>query len=95
MLQFIRETKINFPVWMSATSADMIRFGLGSALPGTVIISKDGRVAKVISGIVNQADLKKQIETMLASVAPPNAPPAEGKEVASAKRKAEVSAVPS
>lgn len=95
VLQFIRETKINFPVWMGATSADMIRFGLGSALPGTVVISKDGRVAKVISGIVNQADLKKQIETMLASVAPTNAPPAEGKEVASAKRKAEVSAVPS
>jgi len=95
VLQFIRETKINFPVWMGATSADMIRFGLGSALPGTVIISKDGRVARVISGIVNQADLKKQIETMLASVAPTNAPSAEPKEEALAKRKADVSAVPS
>ena len=95
VLQFIKETKINFPVWMGATSADMIRFGLGSALPGTVVLSKDGRVAKVISGIVNQADLKKQIETMLASVAPTSTSPAERKERASAKRKAEVSAVPS
>ena len=45
----------------------MLRFGLGAALPGTVIIGRDGRVAKVISGVVNQADLKKQIDAMLAS----------------------------
>ena len=45
----------------------MIRFGLGAALPGTVIIGRDGRIAKVISGVVNQADLKKQIDAMLAT----------------------------
>jgi thiol-disulfide isomerase/thioredoxin len=28
VLQFIKETKINFPVWMGATTADMMRFGL-------------------------------------------------------------------
>lgn len=67
VLQFVKETKINFPIWMGATTAELIRFGLGAALPGTVIIGRDGRIAKVISGVVNQADLKKQIETMLAS----------------------------
>ncbi len=67
VLQFVKETKINFPVWMGATAADMMRFGLGAALPGTVIIGRDGRIAKVISGIVNQADLKTQIDAMLAS----------------------------
>jgi thiol-disulfide isomerase/thioredoxin len=98
VMQFIRETKINFPIWTGATLADMIRFGLGSALPGTVIIGKDGRVAKVISGIVNQADLKKQIETLLAIQ---GSSPAvkEGVPTASAasarKRSAEVSSVPS
>lgn len=66
VLQFIKETKVNFPVWMGATTADMIRFGLGGALPGTVIIGKDGRVAKVISGVVNQADLRKQIDALAA-----------------------------
>jgi thiol-disulfide isomerase/thioredoxin len=69
VLQFIKETKVNFPIWIGATSTDMIRFGLGSALPGTVVIGKDGRVAKVISGVVNQADLKKQIDAMLGSAA--------------------------
>jgi thiol-disulfide isomerase/thioredoxin len=95
VLEFVKETKINFPVWMGAGTADMLRFGLGSALPGTVVIGKEGQIAKVISGVVNQADLKKQIEAMLASTSA--AVPAEkNKEVVSAKKKpAEVSSVPS
>lgn len=67
VLQFVKETKINFPVWTGATTADMMRFGLGAALPGTVIIDRDGKIAKVISGIVVQADLKREIDAMLAS----------------------------
>ncbi|MCA1614887.1 MAG: TlpA family protein disulfide reductase [Acidobacteria bacterium] len=67
VLQFVKETKVNFPVWTGATTADMLRFGLGAALPGTVIIGRDGKIAKVISGIVNQTDLKKQIDVMLAT----------------------------
>ena len=66
VLQFVKETKINFPIWLGASTADMMRFGLGGALPGTVIIGRDGRVAKVISGVVNLADLKKQVDSMLA-----------------------------
>lgn len=65
VLQFIKETKVNFPIWMGATAADMIRFGLGEALPGTVVIDKSGRIVKVISGIVNAADLKKQVDSMI------------------------------
>lgn len=96
VLQFVKETKINFPVWLGATTADMMRFGLGSALPGTVVIGKDGRVAKVISGVVNQADLKKQIESMLASTVMTGDSSKERGDVASAKKRpAEVSSVPS
>ncbi len=73
VLQFIKDTKVNFPVWMGAGSADMVRFGLGEALPGTVVIDRSGKIVKVISGIVNRADLKKQIDSMLA-VAENNAP---------------------
>lgn len=89
VLQFVKETKVNFPIWMGATTADMIRFGLGAALPGTVIIGRDGRVVKVISGVVNQADLKKQIDAMLAT-----AEKVVAKEIATQKPK-EVSSVPS
>ncbi len=68
VLQFVKETKINFPVWTGATAADMLRFGLGTALPGTVIVGRDGKIVRVISGVVNQAELKKQIDSMLANV---------------------------
>ena len=97
VLQFIKETKINFPIWMGATSSDMLRFGLGTALPGSVIIGKDGRIARVISGVVNQADLKKQIDAMLsANVATMGEPTEPRKEIAAAtKRPGEVSSVPS
>ena len=69
VLQFVKETKVNFPIWLGATSADMVRFGLGTALPGTVVIGRDGRVSKVVSGVVNQAELKKQIDALLGSAA--------------------------
>lgn len=65
VLQFIKDVKINFPVWLGATSADTLRFGVGTALPATVIIDKDGKIYKTISGIVNQADLRKDVEKLL------------------------------
>lgn len=97
VLQFIKETRVNFPIWVGATSSDMLRFGLGTALPGTVLIGKDGRIAKVISGIVNQADLKKQIDAMLTSnVASIDEHTEPHKESAVAtKRPGDVSSVPS
>jgi thiol-disulfide isomerase/thioredoxin len=97
ILQFIKDTKVNFPIWLGAGTSDMLRFGLGSALPGTVLIGKDGRIAKVISGVVNQADLKKQIDAMLSSNVATSGEATEArKDVApTAKRPAEVSSVPS
>ena len=102
VLQFVKETKVNFPIWMGATTADMMRFGLGGALPGTVVIGRDGRIAKVISGVVNQVDLKKQIEVMLATPdktadkTPAKPERQEKEQIASAKQKTiEASSVPS
>lgn len=97
VLQFIKETKVNFPIWMGTTSSDMLRFGLGTALPGSVVIGKDGRISKVISGIVNQADLKKQIDALLSENVATIGEPTEARKdiAATTKRPAEVSSVPS
>lgn len=96
VLQFVKETKINFPIWMGASTADMVRFGLGTALPGTVIVSRDGKIAKVLSGVINQAELKKQLEGMLGTAALPSSTTESREEVATTnKRPAEVSSVPS
>jgi hypothetical protein len=66
-MQFIKETKLNFPVWLGASAEDMQRFGLGSALPGTVIIGRDGKIAATFKGIIKLADLKKQLDGLLAA----------------------------
>lgn len=65
VLKFIKETKINFPVWLGATAEDMTRFGLGEALPGTAVIDKDGKIVEVISGVVDPAVLKNKLDMML------------------------------
>jgi thiol-disulfide isomerase/thioredoxin len=96
VLQFVKETKINFPIWMGATTADMIRFGLGGALPGTIIIGRDGRVAKVISGVVNPVELKKQIDSLLASAAKvAEKEQKQEREQMARQKRSEVSSVPS
>ncbi len=91
VMQFIKETKLNFPVWLGATVDDMRKFGLGPALPGTVIIGRDGRIVWQTKGIVNQAEIKKQIDVLLAQSAK-----RAKEELASVKaRPSEVSSVPS
>jgi thiol-disulfide isomerase/thioredoxin len=99
VMQFIKETKLNFLVWLGATTADMTRFGLGGALPGTVVIGRDGKIAKVISGVIKLPELKKQLDSMLAAAEAAVPAAAEGQkreEAATAKpKRAEASSVPS
>ena len=86
VLQFVRETKVNFPIWVGGSVEHVMRFGLGAALPGTVVIDREGKIVKIISGVVDQAMLRKEIEALLA-VANNN--------VTENERKPEVSSVPS
>src|SRR5688572_18781913 len=58
---FIKETGINFPVWVGATTEEMKRFGLGPALPGTVVIGRDGKLLAVKNGVITRDYLKKQM----------------------------------
>jgi thiol-disulfide isomerase/thioredoxin len=67
VMQFIKDTKLNFPVWLGATAESMERFGLSSALPGTVVIGRDGKVVAAFKGVIKLADLKKQLDALLAS----------------------------
>ena len=87
VVQFVKETKVNFPIWVGGSTDHMRRFGLGEALPGTVVIGRDGQVKKVISGVVDRLELRKQIEALLAVAVVTRD--------AKVARRAEVSAVPS
>lgn len=91
VMQFIKETHLNFPVWLGATAGDMARFGLGSALPATVIIGRDGNIAAVYRGVIKLTELKKQIDGMLAAAEASS----KGQIAAAKKAKKDVSVVPS
>lgn len=92
VLQFVKETKVNFPIWVGGSTEHMVRFGLGAALPGTVIIDRDGKIRKIISGVIDQAVLRKQIEALLAVASNSTTPEST---VAAKARKPQVSTVPS
>jgi thiol-disulfide isomerase/thioredoxin len=64
--EFIGRAKINFPVWLGATTREMGRFGLGPALPGTAVIGRDGRIVAVYQGVIKEADLKKLLDQLIA-----------------------------
>lgn len=65
VLEFIKQSKINFPVWLGATTEDMRRFGVGPGLPATVIIGRDGKIAVLHYKVIQQAQLKKEIDRLL------------------------------
>lgn len=65
VLKFIKETKLNFPVWLGASVDDMKRFGLAPALPGTAIIGRDGKIVWHKSGVIKAADVKREIDKLL------------------------------
>jgi thiol-disulfide isomerase/thioredoxin len=66
VLKFVRETQINFPIWLGAETDDMKRFGLGPSLPATAIIGRDGRIVWASATVVSQAELRKVIDRLLA-----------------------------
>lgn len=65
VLKFIREYKVNFPVWLGASTTDMQRFGLGEVLPATAIIDREGKIVWRKIGIVDAAELRKELDKLL------------------------------
>lgn len=65
VLKFIREFKVNFPVWVGAKTEDMERFGVGTVLPATVIVDRDGKIVWREIGIVKPLELRKKLDSLL------------------------------
>ena len=65
VLKFVREFKVNFPVWVGATTDDMKRFGVGEVLPGTVMIDREGKIAWREIGIIKPDVRRKELDKLL------------------------------
>lgn len=67
VLKFIRAFKVNFPVWLGASTNDMKRFGVGEVLPATVIINREGKIVYREIGIVKPVELRKLLDAIVLS----------------------------
>ncbi len=65
VMKFTRDVKINFPVWLGATTADMERFGVGRVLPATVIINREGKIVWREIGIIKPVTLRKELDKLI------------------------------
>lgn len=65
VLKFIREYKLNFPVWVGASTDDMERFGVGRVLPATLIIDREGKIVWREIGIIKPLELRKELDRIL------------------------------
>lgn len=64
--KFVLDHKIEFPVWLGTSAADMKRFGVSKVLPSTVVIDADGKIVWRDIGIIKPAELRKQLDKMIA-----------------------------
>lgn len=83
VLKFVRETKMNFPVWLGATTGDMTRFGVGTVLPATIIINREGKIVWREIGIIKPAVLRKELDRLIFESMPAKVAKKEKKENAS------------
>ena len=72
---FIQKLKINFPIWVGANLEHMQSLGLGSALPATAVLDRDGQIVGRIIGVVTKGDLQQRIDWLLSDRATPAPPP--------------------
>jgi thiol-disulfide isomerase/thioredoxin len=65
VVKFVRETKINFPVWMNVTNAQMESFGVGKVLPATAIVNREGKIVWRKVGKIDPVELRKELDKLL------------------------------
>ena len=67
--EFMRKLEIQFPVWLEASELDLAAFGVGTGLPGTVIVDKDGRIAARVVGVTEGTQLRELLDRILVEAA--------------------------
>jgi thiol-disulfide isomerase/thioredoxin len=72
--RFVRDRRVNFPVWYGHTTEDMKPFGLATSIPATAVFDRDGTRAFRIIGEVHADVIRSRLEWLLgdrAAEAPP------------------------
>ena len=62
---FVNKYNVGFPVWLDATSGDLLKLGIGAAVPSTAFLDREGRIAARIEGQMREEDLRERIDWLL------------------------------
>ncbi|MEQ1604012.1 MAG: TlpA disulfide reductase family protein [Pyrinomonadaceae bacterium] len=63
--KFARDRKIDFPIWIGASTKDMERFGVGKVLPATVVIDRSGKIVWREIGMIKPIALRRQLDNLI------------------------------
>jgi thiol-disulfide isomerase/thioredoxin len=72
---FVNKYDVGFPVWLDATAGDLLRLGMGAAVPSTAFLDRDGRIVARVAGQMREEDLRERLDWLLGDGIAP-APPA-------------------
>ena len=76
VLNFVNRYNVGFPVWMDATTRDLLRLGMGAAVPATAFLDQEGRIVARVEGQMREEDLRERLDWLLGDrirPAPPTA----------------------
>lgn len=65
VLKFVRDVKVNFPIWLGLTNPQMESFGVGKALPATVIVNRESKIVWRKIGKIDATELRKELDKLL------------------------------
>jgi thiol-disulfide isomerase/thioredoxin len=72
---FVNRYNVGFPVWLNATTRDLSRLGMGTAVPATAFLDQEGRIVARVEGQMREGDLRERLDWLLGDQIGP-APPA-------------------
>lgn len=59
---FVREHKIDFPIWYGATGDDLAKLGMGEAVPSTAFLDAEGHIAARIWGQLRKEEIPERLD---------------------------------
>ena len=65
ILKFIREVKVNFPIWVGLSNPQMEAFGVGKVLPATAIVNREGKIIWRKIGKIDAKELRQELDKLL------------------------------
>jgi thiol-disulfide isomerase/thioredoxin len=69
--KFLKQQKVNFPIWVGGNIAAMEKLGLVGVVPGTAFLNAEGKVIGRVLGQLKKKDLIPRVEWMLGERAGP------------------------